>query len=106
METGLGQGCRGWTKARTNYVLQSTGATGGTRQVRALAGKAQARAEKTPTVMILLDNVPRFSKALKIVIRFDNISQSEVHWVCPLTPISISPSLIKRTQIDKETLSL
>lgn len=63
--------------------------------------EAQARAEKTRTVMILLDDVPRFSKALKIVIRFDNISQSEAHWVCPLTPVSISPSLIKGTRIGK-----
>lgn len=42
----------------------------------ALAGKTQAREEKTSTVMILLDNLPRGSKALKIVMRFDNISRS------------------------------
>lgn len=71
METGLGLRYRGWKRARTTYMQQSPRAAAG-----ALAGKIQAWEEKTSTVMILLDNLPRGSKALKIVMRFDNISRS------------------------------
>ena len=69
METGLGLRYRGWKRARTTYMQQSPRAA-------ALAGKIQAWEEKTSTVMILLDSLPRGSKALKIVMRFDNISRS------------------------------
>lgn len=47
VDTALGLRPRGWAKARTNYVLQSTGATGGTCQAQAPAGDAQAQEEKT-----------------------------------------------------------
>ena len=105
-------GCRGdragsgtWRLDKGQDQLCAAVNRGNRQNARALASKAQAPFEKTRSVMILPDNVPRFGKALKIVIRSDNISQSQAHRVCPLTPVSISPSLIKGTQIGKETLS-